>query len=71
MKPAVAELTSGPPALLHHHLLLDPCVPRLSSAVSLAVQLDPAALVGAGGVMAVVDDQAAGVGIEVAVGRSR
>jgi putative transposase len=24
MRPAVAELTSGPPALLHHSLLLDP-----------------------------------------------
>jgi hypothetical protein len=27
MRPAVAELTSGPPALLHHHLLLDPQTP--------------------------------------------
>jgi hypothetical protein len=28
MRPAVAELTSGPPALLHHHLLLDPPPPQ-------------------------------------------
>jgi hypothetical protein len=37
------------------------------SAVSPAVQLDPAALVGAGGVVGVVDDRVAGIGFELAV----
>src|SRR6266536_4125879 len=40
---------------------------RSASAVSLALQLDPTALVGAGGVMGVVDDRVAGVGLELAV----
>jgi hypothetical protein len=45
MRPAVAELTSGPPALLHHSHRLDPRRPKTSptatppASVALIVQL--------------------------------